>query len=142
MTDAGQLFGPAHVESYRATGGEVGHIWRGVPTLLLTTTGRRTGERPDALPVERDLVFRHGPGLEPVDDDERVVVPVHVEGGGPRADHLHLARTVGLDPDDGVALADVAEERAEDESCHAGRLPGGPLPYTVIRPPASRIRAR
>ena len=45
MTDAGQLFGPAHVESYRATGGEVGHIWRGVPTLLLTTTGRNTGER-------------------------------------------------------------------------------------------------
>lgn len=43
--DAGHLFGPTHVERYRATGGEVGHIWKGVPTLLLTTTGRRTGER-------------------------------------------------------------------------------------------------
>lgn len=45
MSDAGHLFGPAHVESYRSTGGELGHIWKGVPTLLLTTTGRRTGER-------------------------------------------------------------------------------------------------
>jgi deazaflavin-dependent oxidoreductase (nitroreductase family) len=43
--DAGHLFGPAHVESYRSTGGEVGHIWKGVPTLLLTTSGRRSGER-------------------------------------------------------------------------------------------------
>ena len=38
------LFGEAHVRRYRETGGEEGHIWRGVPTLLLTTTGRRSGE--------------------------------------------------------------------------------------------------
>jgi deazaflavin-dependent oxidoreductase (nitroreductase family) len=29
---------------YIATGGEDGHIWEGVPTLLLTTTGRRSGQ--------------------------------------------------------------------------------------------------
>jgi deazaflavin-dependent oxidoreductase (nitroreductase family) len=39
------LFGAEHVRRYRETGGEVGHIWNGVPTLLLTTTGRRTGEQ-------------------------------------------------------------------------------------------------
>jgi deazaflavin-dependent oxidoreductase (nitroreductase family) len=33
-----------HVERYLATGGEDGHIWRGVPTLLLTTVGSRTGQ--------------------------------------------------------------------------------------------------
>ena len=32
-----------HIERYRATAGEDGHIWQGVPTLLLTTTGRHSG---------------------------------------------------------------------------------------------------
>ena len=33
-----------HVKKYLETNGTDGHIWRGVPTLLLTTTGRRSGE--------------------------------------------------------------------------------------------------
>jgi deazaflavin-dependent oxidoreductase (nitroreductase family) len=39
------LFGPEHVERYRATDGEEGHDWQSTQTLLLTTTGRRSGER-------------------------------------------------------------------------------------------------
>lgn len=39
------LVGAEHIRRYRETGGEVGYLWNGVPTLLLTTTGRRTGER-------------------------------------------------------------------------------------------------
>ena len=35
----------SHIERYVATGGADGHVWNGVPTLLLTTTGRRTGQR-------------------------------------------------------------------------------------------------
>jgi deazaflavin-dependent oxidoreductase (nitroreductase family) len=38
------LFGQEHVERYRATGGEEGHEWQGTITLLLTTTGRKSGE--------------------------------------------------------------------------------------------------
>ena len=34
-----------HVERYQASDGRDGHIWNGVPTLLLTTTGRQSGER-------------------------------------------------------------------------------------------------
>ena len=34
----------AHAKRYIETNGEDGHIWEGVPTLLLTTTGRRTGK--------------------------------------------------------------------------------------------------
>ena len=34
-----------HIEMYLRTDGEEGHIWRGVPTLLLTTTGRHSGEQ-------------------------------------------------------------------------------------------------
>lgn len=33
-----------HARRYIATGGQDGHIWEGVTTLLLTTTGRRSGE--------------------------------------------------------------------------------------------------
>jgi proline iminopeptidase len=46
MNEAEQLFGDEHVRRYRETGGAVGHIWReGSTILLLTTTGRKTGER-------------------------------------------------------------------------------------------------
>jgi deazaflavin-dependent oxidoreductase (nitroreductase family) len=38
------LFGQEHVDRYRATGGEEGHEWRGTTTLLLTTTGHKSGE--------------------------------------------------------------------------------------------------
>ena len=33
-----------HVERYLATDGDEGHMFRGVPTLLLTTVGRKSGE--------------------------------------------------------------------------------------------------
>jgi deazaflavin-dependent oxidoreductase (nitroreductase family) len=37
------LHGQEHVEQYRATGGDEGHDWQGTHTLLLTTTGRKSG---------------------------------------------------------------------------------------------------
>jgi deazaflavin-dependent oxidoreductase (nitroreductase family) len=33
-----------HVRVYQETNGEDGHIWQGVPTLLLTTKGRKSGK--------------------------------------------------------------------------------------------------
>jgi deazaflavin-dependent oxidoreductase (nitroreductase family) len=39
------LFGKEHVDRYRATDGEEGHDWQGTTTLILTTTGRRSGEQ-------------------------------------------------------------------------------------------------
>ena len=33
-----------HIDRYRAPDGEDGHIWRGVPTLLLATVGRQSGD--------------------------------------------------------------------------------------------------
>ncbi len=38
------LFGQEHVKRYRATDGAEGHEWRGAHVLLLTTTGRRSGD--------------------------------------------------------------------------------------------------
>jgi deazaflavin-dependent oxidoreductase (nitroreductase family) len=44
-----------HEAIYKATGGRVGHNMIGVPTLLLTTTGRRSGQlRTNALVYARD----------------------------------------------------------------------------------------
>src|SRR4029453_18413146 len=34
-----------HARRYMESGGKDGHIWEGVTTLLLTTTGRRSGEQ-------------------------------------------------------------------------------------------------
>jgi deazaflavin-dependent oxidoreductase (nitroreductase family) len=49
------LLGEDHIRAYRETGGEVGYIWNGVATLLLTATGRRTGQkRTSALIFGRD----------------------------------------------------------------------------------------
>lgn len=44
------LFGQEHVDRYRATDGAEGHEWQGTQTLLLTTTGRKSGE-PRTLPL-------------------------------------------------------------------------------------------
>ena len=38
-----QLVGAEHVRRYLETGGRVGYLWNGVPTLVLTAIGRRTG---------------------------------------------------------------------------------------------------
>jgi deazaflavin-dependent oxidoreductase (nitroreductase family) len=49
------LVGETHVQAYRESGGEVGYIWNGVPTLLLTVIGRRSGrELTSALIFGRD----------------------------------------------------------------------------------------
>jgi deazaflavin-dependent oxidoreductase (nitroreductase family) len=46
VSEAESLFGDEHVRRYRETGGAVGHIWReGSTILLLTTTGRKSGEK-------------------------------------------------------------------------------------------------
>ncbi|MDA0174398.1 nitroreductase family deazaflavin-dependent oxidoreductase [Solirubrobacter taibaiensis] len=38
------LFGKEHTQKYKETGGQEGHDWQGTQTLLLTTTGRKSGE--------------------------------------------------------------------------------------------------
>lgn len=42
------LFGQEHVQRYRETDGEEGHDWqKGSKVLILTTTGRKSGEKRD-----------------------------------------------------------------------------------------------
>ena len=58
-----------HLKRYLETDGEDGHIWRGVPTLLLTTTGRKSGE-----PLQLPLIYGK--------DGDRYLV-VASKGGAP-----------------------------------------------------------
>jgi deazaflavin-dependent oxidoreductase (nitroreductase family) len=64
------LFGQEHVDRYLATDGEEGHDWQGAQTLILTTTGRRSGQQ-----RQHPLIYgRHG-------DDYLVVASM---GGAPQ----------------------------------------------------------
>lgn len=70
MAEAETLYGEAHVRAYRETGGEVGHIWRrGSKTLLLTTTGRKSGKQ-----TTTPLIYEN--------DGDRYVI-VASKGGAP-----------------------------------------------------------
>lgn len=73
------LLGEEHVRRYRETGGEVGYQWNGAPTLLLTTTGRKSGEpRTSALIYGQD------------GDDYLIVASM---GGAPRHPQWYLNLT-------------------------------------------------
>jgi deazaflavin-dependent oxidoreductase (nitroreductase family) len=107
MWPAMPLFGQEHVARYRETGGEEGHDWQGTQTLLLTTTGRRSGE-----PRELPLIYgRHG-------DDYLVVAS---KGGAPEhpAWYLNLEANpeveiqVGSERFAARARTATAEERPE-----------------------------
>ena len=84
MSDADdQLFGAEHVRLYRETSGEHGYHWRGTTILLLTTTGRRSGE-----PRTTPLIHR-------VDDGRWVIVAS--KGGAP--EHPSWFTNLEADPD-------------------------------------------
>ncbi len=64
------LFGDEHVRRYEETDGEVGHDWeRGAPVLILTTTGRKSGQ-------ERKLPLIY-------QEDDGAYVIVASNGGSP-----------------------------------------------------------
>jgi deazaflavin-dependent oxidoreductase (nitroreductase family) len=50
------LFGQEHVRRYLQTDGAEGHDWQGATVLILTTTGRRSGE-PRSTPL---IYGKHG----------------------------------------------------------------------------------
>ncbi|OBK70778.1 nitroreductase family deazaflavin-dependent oxidoreductase [Mycobacterium sp. 1274761.0] len=95
------LVGADHVVAYRDTGGEVGYLWNGVATLLLTVTGRRSGAaRTSALIFGRD------------GDDYLVVASM---GGAPRHPNWYL--NLQADPH---ATIQVREERIPVVASTAG----------------------
>jgi deazaflavin-dependent oxidoreductase (nitroreductase family) len=85
MTDADDnLFGQAHVEAYQASDGERGYEWRGTHILLLTTTGRKSGQ-PRTTPL-----------IHVTDGDGRWVV-IASKGGAP--EHPGWFENLEADPE-------------------------------------------
>ena len=86
-----ELFGDEHVRVYRETGGERGYIWRnGTTILLLTTTGRKSGEE------------RTTPLIHRVDGDRWIVVAS--KGGTP--DHPAWYLNLAENPDIEIQVKD------------------------------------
>lgn len=85
-----QLFGAEHVRVYRETGGARGYRWRGTRILLLTTTGRRSGEE------------RTTPLIHRTDGDQWVVVAS--KGGAP--EHPDWFENLSADPDVEIQVHD------------------------------------
>jgi proline iminopeptidase len=84
------LFGQEHVDRYRETDGEEGHIWReGSTILLLTTTGRKTGNE-TTTPLIYDL-----------DGDGNPVI-VASKGGAPA--HPGWYENLAQNPEVGVQI--------------------------------------
>src|SRR5664279_3220808 len=80
-----------HTRRYLDSGGEDGHEWRpGVPTLLLTTTGRRTG-------AKRRTALIYG------QDNDRFLI---VASKGGAADHPAWYLNLEADPDVEVQALD------------------------------------
>jgi deazaflavin-dependent oxidoreductase (nitroreductase family) len=70
------LVGADHVRAYQETNGETGYLWNGVPTLVLTVTGRRSGRE-----LSSALIFAK-------DGDDYLVVASM--GGAPRHPSWYL----------------------------------------------------
>jgi len=84
VSETETLFGQKHVQRYRETGGEVGHLWkRGSKVLLLTTKGRKTGKA-----TTTPLIYEN--------DGENYVV-VASKGGAP--EHPGWYRNLVKSPD-------------------------------------------
>jgi deazaflavin-dependent oxidoreductase (nitroreductase family) len=90
-TDDEQLFGAEHVRVYRETGGERGYTWkRGTEILLLTTTGRKSGEE------------RTTPLIHRTDGDRWIVVAS--KGGTPEHPDWYL--NIQEDPEIEIQVKD------------------------------------
>ena len=81
-----------HMNRYLETNGEDGHIWRGVPTLLLTTLGRSSGE-------QRMLPLIYGK-----DGDDHIIIA----SKGGHADHP--AWFLNLEASNGVSVQVAADK--------------------------------
>ena len=98
------LYGPEHVERYRATDGVEGHDWQGTQTLLLTTTGRRSGE-----PRTTPLIYG-------VEGDSLLVVASKGGSDEPPAWYLNLSDDPEVEVQvKGDVFAAIAHDATGDE---------------------------
>ncbi len=87
---ADDLFGQEHVRAYRESGGKIGYDWRGTEILLLSTTGRNSGEE------------RTTPLIHRADGDGWVIVAS--KGGAPHDPYWY--KNLEADPNATIQIKD------------------------------------
>jgi deazaflavin-dependent oxidoreductase (nitroreductase family) len=123
------LVGDEHIRRYRETGGQVGYLWNGAPTLLLTTVGRRTGE-----PRTSALIFGQ-------DGDDYLVVASM--GGAPQHPQWYLnliANPVAEIQVRAARMPVLARTAADDERARLWKVLTGVWPnYDAYQARTERI---
>ena len=114
-----------HIRRYQESNGEDGHIWNGVPTLLLTTTGRKSG-RLTTTPL---IYGRHG--------DSYIVVAS--KGGAPRHPDWYL--NLSDQPEVGLQVA-ADRFAARAHTAGADEKQAAWAIMTQIWPPYDEYQAR
>jgi deazaflavin-dependent oxidoreductase (nitroreductase family) len=125
----GTLLNQEHVQRYRETDGEVGYLWNGVPILLLTTTGRTSGE-----PRTTPLIFAR---------DGADYLVVASKGGAP--EHPNWYRNLLAHPEAEVQVRAeripvVARTASDEERPRLWDVVRGPWPnYDVYQERTDRL---
>ncbi len=140
------LFGQEHVRRYQQTDGAEGHDWQGTTVLILTTTGRRSGE-PRSTPLiygkrgDDHVVVASKGGAEEhpawyLNLSEQPEVTVQVRGDRFKAHARTATRRGEARPvaDDDRALAGLRRVSAQDRA----RDPGGRARARGVTEPGGR----
>jgi deazaflavin-dependent oxidoreductase (nitroreductase family) len=129
-----------HERLYKSTGGRVGHSMIGVPTLLLSTTGRRSGTtRTSALVYARDgedylLVASNGGADSPPAWLHNVRAHPDVEVQIARERRRGAARVVESGDPDYERLWRLVNDNNHDRYTAYQRQTTRPIPVVVITP--------
>ena len=130
----------AHERIYKATDGRLGHNMIGVPTLLLRTTGRRSGTvRTNGLVYARDgedyLVVASKGGADQAPAwlfNLRANPEVEIQIGRER--RKGTAREVGADDPDYERLWKIVNENNRDRYSAYQEKTSRPIPVVVLTP--------
>lgn len=129
-----------HEWIYKRTGGRVGHRMIGVPTLLLSSTGRRSGAtRTNALVYARDgadylLVASNGGSDSPPAWLYNVRADPNVEIQIARERHQGIARVVESSDPDYERLWGIVNANNRDRYSAYQRQTERPIPVVAVAP--------
>jgi len=132
-----------HAEIYERTDGRVGHRMVGVPTLLLRSTGRRSGAiRTNALVYARDgadylVVASKGGADTPPAWLHNVRAKPDVEVQVGRERHSGVARIVEPSDPDYERLWKLVNENNKDRFAGYQRNTSRPIPVVAVTPSGS-----
>lgn len=139
MSLTGQVL-RVHEALYKATGGRIGHNMIGVPTLLLSTTGARSGlPRTSALVYARDgedylLVASNGGSDSPPAWLHNVRAHPDVEIQIERRRMKAAASVIGASDPDYQRLWGIVNENNKDRYAAYQQQTSRPIPIVAVRP--------